>query len=71
MEKEDLEEYEGKKVKIKTISDWFYTIDIKHIGENHLRGIDKFDKVILLSYEDIKSVFPISGNSWTDGKERR
>lgn len=54
MEKKDLINYEGNKVKIILQNDYYYICIIKEVGDQHLKITDKRNVTLFIDMKDIK-----------------
>jgi hypothetical protein len=61
MKQEELKHFLRKKVKINTTDGVFYTAEILELGEESVLIKDKFQNLILISYDNIER---IAGHCW-------
>ncbi len=60
MKEEDLRSYEGKNIKILLKNGFVYTCEIKRFLGDCIKIVDKFDKEILISLDEISMVSEVS-----------
>lgn len=67
MEYKDIKIYEGKQVKILLSNGFIYSCLIKEVTDSSVKIIDKYGKLITISFAAVSMITPIE-NNWR-GKE--
>lgn len=63
MKQEEIKNFEGKKVRIKTNSGFLYQTDSIVINEDSIQFKDKYDNEILISINDISLIMTMGVNN--------
>ena len=67
--KTEFVDFEGKNIFLKTKSEKFYNLKNVNITKTSVKGLDKFNDLTLVKFEDILEIKVISGTSWRDGNQ--
>ena len=63
MEKKDLVNLEGKKIKVVLNNNFFYECKILSIGTDYIKIRDKYDKIVFITIQEIKLLEVIQWDS--------